>query len=199
MLARETSEGTSEVELIGRAARGDETAFLLVYERHRTPVFRFARRLLGSNALAEDVTQECFLSLMRKPQLFEPGRASLRSYLCGAARYIALRQLRLAARETGSELSEEPRIEPEGGEPLRRLLDEEAAEAVQRAIAGLPPLQREALLLFEYEGMSLGDIAVVTEVDVGVVKSRLHRGRENLRRLLAPLRVGHAGMQGARS
>src|SRR5262245_59346995 len=119
------SEGTTEIELIGRAARGDETAFLLVYERHRTPVFRFACRLLGSRALAEDVTQECFLSLMRKPQLFDPGRASLRSYLCGAARHIALRQLRLAAREAGDELKEEPRVAPDGGEPLRRLLDEE--------------------------------------------------------------------------
>lgn len=193
------SGGTSELELIGRAARGDETAFLLVYERHRTPVFRFACRLLGSKPLAEDVTQECFLSLMRKPQLFDPDRASLRSYLCGAARYIALRQLRLLAREAGEALPEEPRLEPDGGEPLRRLLDEEEATAVRRAIAELPPLQREALLLFEYEGMSLGAIADVTEVEVGVVKSRLHRGRENLRRLLAPLRAGQARMQGARS
>ena len=190
------SEGTTEIELVGRAARGDETAFLLVYERHRTPVFRFACRLLGSRALAEDVTQECFLSLMRKPQLFEPGRASLRSYLCGAARHIALRQLRLAAREVGDEVKEEPRIDADGGEPLRRLLDEEAAEAVRRALAALPPLQREALILFEYEGMSLMAISLATEVEVGVVKSRLHRGRENLRRLLAPLRV--VGMQGAR-
>jgi RNA polymerase sigma-70 factor (ECF subfamily) len=192
------SEGTSEIELVGRAARGDETAFLLVYERHRAPVFRFACRLLGSRALAEDVTQECFLSLMRKPQLFEPGRASLRSYLCGAARHIALRQLRLAAREAGDEIKQEPLVDPDGGEPLRRLLDEEAAEAVRRALATLPPLQREALMLFEYEGMSLVAIALATEVEVGVVKSRLHRARENLRRLLAPLRVGQVGLQGAR-
>jgi RNA polymerase sigma-70 factor (ECF subfamily) len=192
------SEGTSEIELVGRAARGDQTAFLLVYERHRAPVFRFACRLLGSRALAEDVTQECFLSLMRKPQLFEPGRASLRSYLCGAARHIALRQLRLAAREAGDEIKQEPLVDPDGGEPLRRLLDEEAAEAVRRALATLPPLQREALMLFEYEGMSLVAIALATEVEVGVVKSRLHRARENLRRLLAPLRVGQVGLQGAR-
>jgi RNA polymerase sigma-70 factor, ECF subfamily len=193
------SEGTSEGDLVGRAARGDETAFLLVYERHRTPVFCFARRLVGSAALAEDVTQECFLSLMRKPELYDPRRASLRSYLCGAARYIALRHLRLAAREAGEELSEEARIEADGGEPLRRLLDEEAAEAVRRAIAELPPLQREALLLFEYEEMSLGAIAEVAEVEVGVVKSRLHRARENLRRLLAPSSARSALVQGARS
>jgi RNA polymerase sigma-70 factor, ECF subfamily len=194
------SEGTTEADLIRRAARGDETAFLLVYERHRTAVFRFARRLLGSEALAEDVSQECFLSLMRKPELYDPRRASLRSYLCGAARYIALRQLRLAARETGDEPLEEARGEPEGGEPLRRLLEEEAADSVRRAIAELPPLQREALILFEYEAMSLGAIAAATEVEVGVVKSRLHRARENLRRLLAPsCAKPRQGLQGARS
>lgn len=192
-------EGTSEADLVQRAARGDETAFLLVYERHRTPVFRFARRLLGRETTAEDVTQECFLSLMRKPQLYNPDRASLRSYLCGAARHIALRHLRLAAREAGDELLDEGRIDPDGGEPLRRLLDEEAATSVRGAIAELPPLQREALILFEYEDMSLAAIAVLTEVEVGVVKSRLHRARENLRRLLAPLRQGPVRMQGARS
>jgi RNA polymerase sigma-70 factor (ECF subfamily) len=193
------SEGTSDVELVCRAARGDETAFLLVYERHRLPVYRFARRLLGTDGPAEDVTQECFLSLMRKPQLYDPARASLRSYLCGAARYIALRHLRLAAREASDELAEEPRSEPDGGEPLRRLLDAEAADSVRRAIAELPPLQREALILFEYEGMSLGAIASATEVEVGVVKSRLHRARENLRRLLAPAAGRAPGLQGARS
>jgi RNA polymerase sigma-70 factor (ECF subfamily) len=186
------SEGTGEADLVRRAARGDETAFLLVYERHRTSVFRFARRLLGSDTLAEDVTQECFLSLMRKPHLYDPARASLRSYLCGAARYVALRHLRVAARETSECAAEEPRAEPEGGEALRRLLDEEAAESVRRAIAELSPLQREALILFEYEDMSLGAIALVSEVEVGVVKSRLHRARENLRRLLAPASVGHS-------
>jgi RNA polymerase sigma-70 factor, ECF subfamily len=194
------AEGTSEADLVRRAARGDETAFLLVYERHRTPVYRFARRLLGSEALAEDVSQECFLSLMRKPELYDPQRASLRSYLCGAARYMALRHLRLAAREIGDERLEEPRLEPDGGEPLRRLLDEEAAERVRRAIAELPALQREALVLFEYEAMSLGAIAAATEVEVGVVKSRLHRARENLRRLLAPSWAKErTGVQGARS
>lgn len=187
-------EGNSEADLVRRAARGDETAFLLVYERHRTSVFRFARRLLGSEALAEDVTQECFLSLMRKPHLYDPQRASLRSYLCGAARYVSLRHLRLAAREVEEGASDEPRLEPDGGEPLRRLLDEEAADAVRRAIAELSPLQREALILFEYEDMSLGAIALVSEVEVGVVKSRLHRARENLRRLLTPSAAGNPSL-----
>ena len=70
------------------------------------------------------------------------------------------------------------------------MIDEEAAEAVRLAVQTLPPLQREAVLLFEYEEMSLADIAAVCETDVGTVKSRLHRARERLRRTLAPFMAG---------
>ena len=70
-------------------------------------------------------------------------------------------------------------------EPLRRLLDEELAAKVQEAVSSLPPLQREALVLFEYEGLPLSEIANVVGTDVGAVKSRLHRARERLRNSLA--------------
>ena len=158
----------------------------MLYERHRTPVFRFACRLLGSAPLAEDVTHDCFLSLMRKPHLFQPERASLRTYLCAAARNLAFKQMRRRGIET---LVEEP---PEAApyepvpESLQRVIDGEAAEQVRHAVAGLPPLQREAVILFEYQEMSLADIAVVAETDVGTIKSRLHRARQRLKRALAP-------------
>ena len=60
------SDGAQEAELLRRAGAGEEAAFLLLYERHRTPVFRFACRLLGSAPLAEDVTQECFLAVLKR-------------------------------------------------------------------------------------------------------------------------------------
>ena len=66
------------------------------------------------------------------------------------------------------------------------MIDEEAAEAVRRAVQALPPLQREAVVLFEYEALSLVEIAAVCDTDVGTVKSRLHRARERLRKTLAP-------------
>ena len=58
---------------------------------------------------------------------------------------------------------------------------------MERAVAELPPLQKEALILFEYEDLSLDEIATIAEVEVGAVKARLHRARESLRRRLAPL------------
>lgn len=71
-------------------------------------------------------------------------------------------------------------------EPLKRLLDDELSLKVQEAVSILPPLQKEALVLFEYEGMALSEIAGMIGTDVGAVKSRLHRARERLRNTLRP-------------
>jgi RNA polymerase sigma-70 factor (ECF subfamily) len=180
-------DNEAEADLLQRASHGDEGAFLRIYERHRTPIFRFAARLLGSTTLAEDVTQECFLSAIRKPGMYQPERASLRTYLCAAARHLAFRQLRRQGVEVTADAIPDDPTRPSGAaEPLQRLIDEEAQDAVRRAVETLPPLQREALVLFEYEEMSLADIASVAGCDVGTVKSRLHRARESLRRALRP-------------
>jgi RNA polymerase sigma-70 factor (ECF subfamily) len=176
----------TDERLLNRASRGDEAAFLQLYERHRDAVFRFAYRLLGSTSLAEDVTHDCFLSLLRQPGKFDSSRAALRTYLLAAARNLSSKHFRHAGNEvTVEELPEEPR-QPEGAEPLRQLLDEELSSEVQRAVASLPPLQREALILFEYEELSLAQVALVVGADVGTVKARLHRARQRLKRVLAP-------------
>jgi RNA polymerase sigma-70 factor, ECF subfamily len=181
-------DGAAEAELLLRAGRGDEAAFLLLYERHRTPVFRFACRMLGSSPQAEDVTQECFLSILRRPEAFQAERASLRTYLCAIARHLALKQLRKRGQETL--VDDPPEDAPQGAagerDALSAVIEAEAAEAVRLAVEALPPLQREAVVLFEYQELSLVDIAAVCDVDVGTVKSRLHRARERLRRTLTP-------------
>jgi RNA polymerase sigma-70 factor (ECF subfamily) len=180
------SDNSAEAELLRRAGLGDEPAFLALYERHRGAVFRFAYRLLGSTHLAEEITHDCFLALIRRPDGYQAERASLRTYLCAAARNLAFKQLRKRGAEVVVEDVPEPEPDPGAPQPLRRLLDEELAEQVRSAVEQLPPLQREALVLFEYEELSLAEIAQVVEADVGTVKSRLHRARERLRRTLAP-------------
>jgi RNA polymerase sigma-70 factor (ECF subfamily) len=172
--------------LLEKAGDGDQAAFLELYDRYREPIFRFAYRLLGSVEIAEDVTHDCFLSLIRKPENFRPERASLKTYLYAAARNLALKHFRNQGRETGmDEVSEEPKEASSRG-PLRRLLDEELATQVREAILSLPPLQRESLILFEYEGLSLSEVAQIEGTDVGAVKARLYRAREGLRRILSP-------------
>jgi RNA polymerase sigma-70 factor, ECF subfamily len=178
----------TDEDLLELAASGDETAFTQLYLRHRDSVFRFTYRLLQSREVAEEITHDCFLSLIKKPKRFKPDdrRASLRTYLCAAARNLAFKRLRRTGNEgTIDDVWEGPRT-PVSQEPLRQLLGAEISEAVRKAIGELPPLQREALILFEYEEMSLSEIAEVAGVDVGTVKSRLYRARERLRILLAP-------------
>jgi RNA polymerase sigma-70 factor (ECF subfamily) len=172
--------------LLARAGGGDQAAFLLLYERHRNAVFRFSYRLLGSLEMAEDITHDCFVSLIRKPENFKPARAALRTYLYAAARNLAMKHFRDAGREAAlDDLIDEPAAPRKQG-PLHRLLDEELTAQVKEAVSNLPPLQREALVLFEYEGLPLSEIATVVGTDVGAVKSRLHRARERLRGSLAP-------------
>ena len=177
-------ERTTDELLLNKAGQGEQAAFLELYERYREPIFRFAYRLLGSVEIAEDVTHDCFLGLIRKPENFRPERASLKTYLYAAARNLALKHFRDHGRETGlDEVAEEPRDSSKRG-PLRRLLDEELATQVREAVISLPPLQREALVLFEYEGLSLSEVAEVAGTDVGAIKARLYRAREGLRRTL---------------
>jgi RNA polymerase sigma-70 factor, ECF subfamily len=179
-------ERTTDELLLQKAVNGDPAAFLELYDRYRQPIFRFAYRLLGSVEIAEDVTHDCFLSLIRKPENFRPERASLKTYLYVAARNLALKHFRDQGREAGmDEVTEEPKDSPRRG-PLRQLLDEELATKVRDAVFSLPPLQREALILFEYEGLSLNEVAEIAGTDVGAIKARLYRAREGVRRLLGP-------------
>jgi len=183
------TDTTTDERLLEKAAHGETAAFQVLYERYRDPIFRFAYRLLGSVEAAEDVTHDCFLSLIKEPGRFDSSRASLRTYIYAAARNLAAKRYNSFARETGIErLDEEP---SDGREPMAQVLDNELAEVVQRAIASLPPLQREALVLFEYDELSLAEIAAIVGADANTVKARLFRARDKLRaRLDRYFRIG---------
>jgi RNA polymerase sigma factor (sigma-70 family) len=151
------------------------------FDQHHQAVYSFAYRLTGRADLAEDITQECFLALIRAPGRYDSSRGSMKVYLFAIARNLALKQHRDAHDEQPAEDSEEQF----SFDPRRSL---EVSSAVARAVASLPELQREALVLFEYEGVTLEEIAEIVGADIGTVKSRLHRARERLRRILAAYR-----------
>jgi RNA polymerase sigma-70 factor (ECF subfamily) len=154
--------------------------FREVFHSNKDLLFRFAYRMTGSHTTSEDVVQECFLALWRRSSAYDSGRGPLRAYLYGIARNLLLKRLR----------DERPHEALEADTftcPPIDFLKMERAEAIAQAVQALPVLQREALILAEYEEMSMEDIAAATLVDVGAVKSRLHRARVNLRRSLAPL------------
>ncbi|HEY8149815.1 MAG TPA: RNA polymerase sigma factor [Vicinamibacteria bacterium] len=179
------SDDLSDPMLLARARDGEERAFVLLYERHRDPVFRFAYRMLGSVEAAEDVAHDCFLGLMTQPLRFDPSRASLLTYLCGAARNLSFKRLRSEGHELAGDAGPEPAID---GPALTSLLEDEVAREVRTAVGALPPLQKEVVILVDYEGLSLAEVAAIVGAEVGTVKARLHRARESLRRRLGSLR-----------
>ncbi len=151
------------------------------FRDHKDAIYRFAWRMTGSAASAEDIVQECFLSLLRNPNGYEASRGPLRPFLLAVARNLARKRWRTEQRW---EALEEEAFAAEPIDPTAR----QTAELVAQSVQSLPPLQREALVLFEYEELSLEEIARAVDAEVGAVKARLHRARENLRRILAPLR-----------
>ena len=159
-----------------------ESEFRRVFHENKDVVYNFALRLTGSGAIAEDLSQDCFLELLRNPAKYNPSRGPVRSFLLGITRNLAHRRWR-------DERTTEP-LDAEIKGLVPDLMAGEVSTMVAAAIQSLPSLQREVVLLFEYEGFTLDEIADLVEVDVGAVKSRLHRARERLRHVLAPLRNG---------
>ena len=154
------------------------------FDQYHQSVYSFAYRLTRRPDLAEDITQESFLVFVRAAERFDESRGAVKTYLFSIARNLALKQYRdHHAEEQLDEGAPVATVDP------RQSLD--VASAVAAAVASLPPLQQEALVLFEYEGVTLEEIAGIVGADVGTVKSRLHRAREQLRRVLAP--YGKAG------
>ncbi len=157
-----------------------EAEFREAYERHKDTLYRFARRMVGPEIAAEDIVHDCFLMLWRRTVHYDVQRGTLRSFLIGVTRNLAMKHL--SRQRSFEELEEESAVSA----PLNPA-GLERAEIVARAVAALPPLQREALIMAEYEEMSLNEIVAATGAELAAVKSRLNRARDNMRRLLAPL------------
>jgi RNA polymerase sigma-70 factor (ECF subfamily) len=160
-----------------------DAEFQSIFDEHKDAIYRFAWRITSSSTTAEDIAQDVFLWLFRHPDRFDPRRGSIRAFLLGVARNLALKRWRDENR--WAELESE-----DFAEAPPSFVGSDIAEIVGRAVRSLPPLQREVLVLAEYEEFSLEEISSVVDAEIETVKSRLHRARENLRRMLAPLKPG---------
>lgn len=173
--------------LVARLQSGDETAFLVLYRRHQGPVYRFAWRLSGSRAVAEDVTQETFLALIHGMGGFDAAAGSLRGYLFGTARNLVFRHFGTARRDAPlDEAQAEPATDQD---PLAGLAQAERVEQVRQALQALPLHYREVVVFCEMEEMSYAEAAEVMGCSVGTVRSRLSRGRALLLEKLTAMRV----------
>lgn len=168
-------------ELLRLSTDGDEEAFLALYRRHQGAVFRFALHMSGCREIAEEVTQEVFLTMLAEARQYVAERGPFQAYLIGIARNQVRRQLR-HAREMAAEWLE-ARAEPQGNSG-EQLLDElsraQELSALRAAILSLPPNYREVVVLCDLEGVEYAQAALQIGCPVGTVRSRLHRARSIL-------------------
>jgi RNA polymerase sigma-70 factor, ECF subfamily len=161
----------------------DPEVFRQAYAEHRRGVYAAAYRVLGNAAQAQDVVQDVFLRIWRKPHAFDSRRGELGSYL------------RLIARSRALDLWREAQAGNRAGERLRHLTEatdvpapapdaairRELREDVRIALDGLPEAQREALVLAYWGGLTADEIARRVQIPLGTAKSRIRLGLQRLR------------------
>ncbi len=184
-----TTPAPSDTELLRQMRAGTAAAFEALYLRHQGPLFRFAILRSGSADAAADVVQEVFMGLLTGSVKFDPLRGLLQNFLFGVARNLVMKLDPPASRhaalpEPGDDDDAALEAASEAAEPLARMLGNEQAEAVRRALALLPPHYRDVVILYEMHDLSYLEIAEICQLDIGTVRSRLSRGRAALAKRL---------------
>jgi len=171
--------GVSDERLMLAFSQGSSEAFTELFSRYKQPIYGFFRRRIDEPAHAEELTQETFLALLRAASRYQP-RALFRTYLY-AIGFKILRAHRRKAAFRATFLGQRN----SAPDPSRR----DATEAglwVRRAVEKLDPLDREILMLREFEQLSYAEIADLLQLPLNTVRSRLFRARIALRNLLEP-------------
>jgi len=182
------NQDASPEALLRRAAAGDEEAFRALYRQLSGAIYRFALHMSGNEGVAEEVVQEAFLVLVRDPGRYDPGRATLKSFLYGVARNHTLRALEKEShfapfaedQQDASGEALEPVIADPAADASEDLLRREQIARVRRAVLALPAVYREAVVLCDLGEMSYEEAAKALACAPGTLRSRLHRGREML-------------------
>ena len=177
-------------ELLPLVASGNVTAFETLYERRQANVYRFALRMSGSASIAEDITHDVFIALMRDAHQFDPTRGAVSTYLYGMTRNRVLRRLERdrnyvaipEEEDNESAITDERMISRH--DPLADLTRNEVIDSVRQAILALPTHYREVIILCNLHEMNYEEAARIIGCAVGTVRSRLSRGRELLMKRL---------------
>jgi RNA polymerase sigma-70 factor (ECF subfamily) len=179
----------SDAELVERYLAGDRAAFTTLVHRHERRVYNLAYRMLGREEDARDASQEAFLTALRKLSSFR-GEAAFTTWMHRVTVNACYDILRRRKREPRLEEWPDEGAPPPG--PVASDHADSAAEAVdiQRALARVPEEFRVVLVLHDVQDLAYEEIGGILGIPVGTVKSRLHRGRVALGRLLAGERSG---------
>jgi RNA polymerase sigma-70 factor (ECF subfamily) len=171
------SDERPDGDLVRRAAAGERDAFAAIYERYRSGVYRFARLMSGSDATAEDVTQEVFVTLMRTLPRYDSHRAELLTYLYGVARNVTRNRLRRDRRFVALDAAVEG-TPSSADDPCAAASRAEQLAQLRRSVLALPSRYREVVILCNVHGLSYAETARVLRAPIGTVRSRLNRGRQ---------------------
>lgn len=189
-------EDPRDSELLQAMLAGEEGALAALYRRRQAGIYRFALQMSGSPALAEDVTQEVFMVLLRDGKSYDPTRGPLKWFLLGIARNLT--RQRLGREQFYAPLENEPDDRPSADKlqstsnPLDELLRSQTIEVVRAAVLSLPPRYREVVVLCELQELSYVEAAAILNCAIGTVRSRLHRARALLIEKLRPARAAEA-------
>jgi RNA polymerase sigma-70 factor (ECF subfamily) len=181
----------ADEDLMQLVRRGDARAFEVVYDRHAAAAFSLAYRMLGTRSLAEDVTQEAFLSLWRSGARYDRARGSVRTWTLGIVHNRAIDALRRGVvhdRRRADDDEAAERVEAPERTPAEAARREEAA-VIRQAMGTLPAEQSQVIELAYFGGFTHTEIARMLAQPVGTVKGRMRLGLAKLRDQLAQGRV----------
>lgn len=172
---------TTDLALVGAIRSGDEGAMATLYDRYSSIVYAVALRVLQDTGAAEDLLQDIFMQLWRRPGAFDATRGNMAAWLAVIARNRAIDALRRRRPQDNIEdviVSVEPDLASEA-ERSR------AMEKIRGALQAMPPSQRSALELAYFEGLTHSEIAEKTGEPLGTIKTRIRTGLLSLRKVLA--------------
>jgi RNA polymerase sigma-70 factor (ECF subfamily) len=179
----------SEHQLLRLAVAGDEEAFAALYERLKPNVYRFALHMSGSPTLADDITQDAFITLVEEGGKFDESKGQVLSFLLGIARNFVRRAYRFQARSaplvTENEQGEEVELALESNhDTIAEVVQGETVELVREAVQSLPVHYREVVVLCDLCEMSYAEASAQLECNLGTIRSRLNRAHTLLAKKL---------------
>ncbi len=169
-------------ELAAQIAKGDERAFLAIYDRYASRVYALTLRILNDPMLAEEATQETFLNLWSRARLYLAERGSLLVWLLTIARRTALDRLRLEARRPSLSDGNDPEEAWKTIPDHNTSSEESRWRSLHFAVQTLSPEHRQVIELAFYQGLSQSEISEVLGWPLGTVKTRMRAAMEHLRR-----------------
>jgi RNA polymerase sigma-70 factor (ECF subfamily) len=178
------SPSRSDGDLLRLLSGGDEKAFLEFYRRHQGTVYRFALQMSGKSEIAEEVTQDVFVAVMKSAQRYDRERGSVAAFLYGIARNFVLRTLErerpyiTVLDDPAGDYTDRLAREAAGEQDIfADLARTERLETLRKAVLALPPAYREVVVLCDLHERDYGEAASVLGCAIGTVRSRLHRAR----------------------